>query len=97
VPVVRVRELDCRDELLISGDQTITGCLIHETTRAFKGRTIEMARIADEGVDPLSVNVCRPSRSKDIAYGQLKKEITQRRRVEDVGIQQRRVASHGRS
>jgi hypothetical protein len=76
VPVVGVRELDCRDELLISGDQTVTGCPIHETTRVFKCRSIEMGRIAGERVDPLSVNVCRPPRPKDVAYGQLQKEVT---------------------
>ncbi len=56
----------------------------------------EMRHIADEGVDPLPVDVLRPPRPKDIAYGQLQKEITYRRRVEDVGIEQSGVVNHGR-
>ena len=59
-------------------------------------RRMRMRHIADEGVDPLPVDVLRPPRPKDIAYGQLQKEITYRRRVEDVGIEQSGVVNHGR-
>ena len=97
VAVVRVREFDRGNERTIPCDQAVTGGSIHEIASAFERGTIAMRLIAQEGVDPLSMDVCRPSRPKGIADRQLHEQIAYRRRVEDVGIEQCGVTGHGRS
>ena len=67
VAVVRVREFDRRSERFIPRDQAITGGTIHEIASVLERGTIAMRLIAQEGVDPLSMDVRRPSRSKNIA------------------------------
>ena len=67
VAVVRVRKFDRQRERFIPCDQAITGGSIHEIASVFECRTVTMRLITQEGLDPLSMDVRRPSRPKNIA------------------------------
>ena len=46
--------------------------------------------VAEQGVDPLAVDVGGPPRPERVVDGQLQKNIPHRRGIEDVGVEQNR-------
>ena len=73
--VVGVGKAERGNQRLVSGDQAIRRCLIHEVLGAFQ-RCATAARFASQqGIDPLTVNVAAPFRTKDILDRQLQASV----------------------
>ena len=92
--VVGVGKVECGDNRFVSGDQAIPCCPIHEIARPFQGCSITVRFVADQGVDPLPMDVCGPFRAKEIVNGQLQKNIPHRCGIENVGVKESREGRH---
>ena len=67
VAVIGVGKVEHRDECLISGNQAVTRCAIHEGARAFKGGTMQVGLVAQQCVDPLTMDIRRPFHPENVA------------------------------
>ena len=62
--VVVVGKIKCGDKRLVSNDQAIPCSLIHPIAGAFEGCSITVRFVAEQGIDPLPMDVSRPLRAE---------------------------------
>jgi hypothetical protein len=88
MPVVFIGERQAFDVLLVIPDQTITRMQVHELPCSLKLRSREVRSLTQHGGHPFLVNLLRPLRLNQFMHRQPHQQVTQRRWIEDTGIEQ---------
>ena len=87
MPIARIGKIECRDECLVSRDQTIRDRPIHEIACALQGSAVAVRLVAQQRLDPLPIDVRRLFRLEDVARRQLQEDGADGRGIKDVGVE----------
>ena len=93
--VIEVREVERRDQGYVACNQAISCCLVHEISCPLECRAVPIWLVAHQSFDPLTVNVFGPFGLEDIGHSELHEHVAHRRRIENVGVEKRRIVAHG--
>ena len=89
------RNLVLHPSYFVVSNQAISCRLVHQIPSPLECGAVSVRLIAHQCVDPLTVDVFRPSGLEDIGNGELHENVAHRRWIENVGVEKRRVVAHG--
>ncbi len=92
--VVGVGKIECGDQRVVSGEQTVPRGPVHETADVLQRCSVTVRFVTDQGVDPLLMDVFGPFGAKDIVSRHLQKNIPHRCGIENVGVRKSGEARH---
>lgn len=88
VPVVGVGQVDRVDERLVAGDQAVADCLVHQLAGAGQLLRGEIGTVREEVVEDLVEDLVGPLRLDESGLGDADEQVSERARVEHVGVVQ---------
>lgn len=94
MPVIGIGKLERLDQLLITRDETVPRCRVHEVAGPLQSRPLGRRLPAHQRRDPLTVNVRAPFGLTQVSDRQLHEQVAKRGRVEHICVEQRGVMAH---
>ena len=95
--VVRVRQVELCGDGLVARHDGIGEVFVHDRAGPVQHGGVDIWTVGQEVAHPLGMDVGTPERGKEIAVGEAaeaQQQVAKTRRIEHVGIQQRRRAGH---
>jgi len=86
VAIIRIRQIEAWNQVLVAGDEAVGHRLIHQAPGAFEQRTVQVRSLALNVTDPLGVDLIAPSGREKSGCRQADQKIPQRCRVKNTGI-----------
>ncbi len=95
MPVVGIGKLKRRNQVVVTGHQTIPRRAVHPVARPLQRGPVPMRLIEQQRVDPFAVNIGGPPRPENVRDCELKQQVPHGGGIEDIGIKKDGVDTHG--
>ena len=92
--VVRVRQVESGDDVLVSAHESIREMAVHDLTGSVQHAGVDVGAVGQKAAHPFGMDIDAPERRKKIPISKTQQHVAKTSRIEHVGVEQGRRTGH---